>query len=237
MIREGSEGERFRRELLDAAREHKPSPALTARLHAMADALSPTQTPRRFTTSTALKCVGLLALSAAFLRGGSRSAPEPPTPAPVVASPIVAPPPSRDSIDVNDLPATAQTAETPTPTRAAPSAKAPAKTLAPEEPPVRAPTTSAAQLGEETRRLTEIRAAIRTSHPREALTLLEEYRSLFPAGILTDEALLLRVQVLFDLGHDHAARSLATRFIESHPSSPYAEPLRELLAARPTTDE
>jgi outer membrane protein assembly factor BamD (BamD/ComL family) len=65
-----------------------------------------------------------------------------------------------------------------------------------------------------------------------ALATLDSHAHAFPRGRLTDEAAVLRIEALAASGDAISARRAATRFLERHPDSPYAQRVRSATAPR-----
>jgi hypothetical protein len=82
-------------------------------------------------------------------------------------------------------------------------------------------------LGKEALLLEQARAAL-ANDPARTLRLLETHRRLFPAGRLTSERELLRVDALGRLGRAQEARALAESLLRSSSGSLYEERLRKL---------
>lgn len=104
---------------------------------------------------------------------------------------------------------------------------APAAT--PEKPALREP----GRIAEEMRLVEAIRSAANGGRPVEALRLLEEYRVGFPAGMLAEEADVMRIEALSRLGRTAAAAQLARRFLKTRADSPYVERVEQTLASLP----
>lgn len=141
------------------------------------------------------------------------------------------------------------------PTQAASAVAVPAPTIAVSEldtpplPPsspvtgsdiVRSPRRAAAQsaapqaedlsqsLARENAALRQARAALQAGRSGEALQTLTEMDQAFPAGALGQERAVLRIQALQASGDRVQAQTLAARFLQRYPSSPYASPLRSI---------
>jgi hypothetical protein len=76
-----------------------------------------------------------------------------------------------------------------------------------------------------------VRSALAQHLPSRAIEALDAYDRAFPSSILSEEAAVLRVDSLFDVGDHAGATALARRFLRSHPSSPHAAHLRQLRGA------
>ena len=87
-----------------------------------------------------------------------------------------------------------------------------------------------------------------TSRPQASLLALDHHAQLYPAGQLTQERELLRIEALRQLGHSDRARRQARVFLRRFPHSPHlprvqaiadgiAAPLHKEGRQRPLTDE
>jgi outer membrane protein assembly factor BamD (BamD/ComL family) len=65
------------------------------------------------------------------------------------------------------------------------------------------------------------RTAIQRRQPEEALASLKVYTNQFSAGAFKQEASVLRMQALAQIGDMSRASSMAKQFVESNPDSPY----------------
>ena len=81
--------------------------------------------------------------------------------------------------------------------------------------------TSGPDLREEIRLLDLSRTAIQRRQPEEALASLKVYTNQFSAGAFKQEASVLRMQALAQIGDMSRASSMAKQFVESNPDSPY----------------
>ncbi len=81
--------------------------------------------------------------------------------------------------------------------------------------------TSGPDLREEIRLLDLSRTAIQRRQPEEALASLKIYTNQFSAGAFKQEASVLRMQALAQIGDMSRASSMAKQFVESNPNSPY----------------
>jgi hypothetical protein len=88
-------------------------------------------------------------------------------------------------------------------------------------------------LGAQIGALDRARAALRDGDAARCLSLLAEYDRAFPAGVMAQEAVVLRVEALLRLGDRDRARDVAARFLASHPTSPHAETLGRLVDTNP----
>jgi hypothetical protein len=71
--------------------------------------------------------------------------------------------------------------------------------------------------------------ALAAHDPGTALRQLDRYRVQFPGGGLASEATVLRVQALLASGNRGGAQGLADAYSRSHPDSPYAHRIEDLL--------
>lgn len=140
---------------------------------------------------------------AAVKRG--RAAPRPAVVEPTAAAPAAAPP-RRHEVHR----ATA-------PTEVTAAAAAPA------------PSSPHGSLGPETAALDRARSALQSGHPTQALALVADYQRRFPAGMLAQEAAVLRIDALDKQGNRAEAIREARRFLAEHPDSPHAERLQRLM--------
>ena len=90
-----------------------------------------------------------------------------------------------------------------------------------------------ATLTGEIARLDRSRAALREGTLARALRELDGYDAEFAKGSLRQEADVLRIEVLVDMGESGRARALANAFAHAHPTSGYLSKIRELLARGP----
>jgi len=89
---------------------------------------------------------------------------------------------------------------------------------------------SPATLTGEVVRLDRARAALREGSSSRALRELDGYDAEFANGALRQEATVLRIELLVEMGDEARARALAGAFASAHPRSGYLNKLRELLA-------
>jgi hypothetical protein len=75
------------------------------------------------------------------------------------------------------------------------------------------------------------RQAMARGDASQALTLLDEYDATFRARTFSQEAMVLRVEVLHALGRDRDAARLGERLLASAPASAHAQRIRSLLAS------
>jgi hypothetical protein len=114
----------------------------------------------------------------------------------------------------------------------------PALPSAADEKPVELPAAPAraaprATLTDEIARLDRSRAALRQGAPGRALWELDGYDREFTSGSLRQEATVLRIEVLVEMGETARAQALAAAFDEAHPTSGYLGKIRELLTRVP----
>ena len=156
------------------------------------------------------------ALSAAPSSSAIARAPIPPRPAPepsvalsalpaLAASASAAPSPSAASADPRPAPPSPPPA-----TGSLPAAGEPAVLAAERETMIR----------EESRLVGEARDALRRGDAPGALTLLEQIRGRFPAGVLGQEREVLTIEALARSGRRPEAAARADAFIKAHPQSP-----------------
>jgi hypothetical protein len=108
----------------------------------------------------------------------------------------------------------------PTAHRAAASASAPAV----------APAAPAGDLAAEAALLDEAREAVARRDGAAALAVLAQHTKTFPRPALADEAFVLRAEALAVQGDGARLRALATPWLASHPTSPYAPRVRRAVA-------
>jgi hypothetical protein len=77
--------------------------------------------------------------------------------------------------------------------------------------------------------LDRAREALRSGDASAARAALDDHQARFGQGVLTPEAELLRIELLLSQGQKTAAQSLGQRFLASHPRSPLAARVRQLL--------
>ena len=82
-------------------------------------------------------------------------------------------------------------------------------------------TTNGTDLREEIRLLDLARNAVKSHQSEEALVSLNAYATRFSDGAFKQEASVLRMQALAQQGDMGRASSMAKRFVESNPNSPY----------------
>ncbi len=250
MTDENDSRARLRRALAKAGREEKATPALRASLLALAAIPATTTTASAATAAsvkvgatakaaTSIAAWKLVTIGTAIVAAGvtttviaTRPSERPPSavttpkeapsaPAPASASP--APSSSMPTISVSDLPPAPSASSAPifrAPAR--PSASNVDVTAPPE------PVANAARLAEEMKQVESIRNALQASKPSEAFRLCEEYRATFGNGALSEEAEVLRIDALAQMGRKAIAIEHARRFLEERPKSPYAARVRAI---------
>ncbi len=75
-----------------------------------------------------------------------------------------------------------------------------------------------------------VRSALDHGDSRDALRRLDAYDDAFPRSVLGEEATVLRVDALSQIGDPTAAAALARSFLAANPSSPHAPHLRALTS-------
>ncbi len=121
------------------------------------------------------------------------------------------------------------------PAAAAPQANDRAATPAEDEAAPESPGRPAAgqagskSIAREIEQLDLARARLQRGQARAALDALDAYLREHPAGVLAQEAGLLRIEALAAAGERGAARRHAERFLREHPGSPHASRIRALL--------
>lgn len=150
----------------------------------------------------------------------------PPVPLPLAPRPVIPMVPPVPPMPVLPAPAAVP----------APSAIAPVQwpavatpALLPATPPPVAP--PVAPLADELRMLELAEAALRASTPSFAIEHLDRHGRMFPAGALRDEAAVLRIGALIDLGRRREAGDLANQFLQRRPHSVLAKRVRSMLQA------
>jgi hypothetical protein len=145
-------------------------------------------------------------------------------------------PPAAPSVALHPAPAPTETAASPLPAVSPPSSSAPVVVapLAASVTPHRVAPRAAASadddgLGAEVAVLDGARQALAAGETTKALATLDSYERTFPRGVLGQEAVVLRIEVLVAAGKVDGARAVADRFLAAHPSSPHATRIRHLL--------
>jgi hypothetical protein len=114
---------------------------------------------------------------------------------------------------------------------ASPRAPTPSTTVLPAPAPApatrhrREPAPPAPSLSDEMQHMRPAQLALAAGDPQTALTRLEDYARAFPEGRLREEHLALRAIARCQLGSTGAADE-ATRFLQAHPDSMFAERVR-----------
>jgi hypothetical protein len=117
---------------------------------------------------------------------------------------------------------------------AAPSTSSTLASATTKPSPHRAPALASAEdpgIASEVAALEVARQAIGRGDTQGALRALDDYRHVFPHGMMQQEATLLRVEALAKGGDLAGARALADRFLAANPKSPHAERIRRLVGA------
>ncbi len=89
-------------------------------------------------------------------------------------------------------------------------------------------------LDEEVASIERARRAVSAGNAAAAIAAVDAYDAKYPNGSLVQESMEIRIDALLRQGDRATAERLSTRFIASHPSSPYVRRIRALLAASPT---
>lgn len=117
----------------------------------------------------------------------------------------------------------------------APEASAPASPEVPslrERPPLLPPHSSSSAdspgIQEQIALIDRARGAVAAHQPAAAMAALDEYRRRFPAGVLAQEAALLRIETLAARGDKANAARLGRQFLERYPRSAMAARVKEL---------
>ena len=150
----------------------------------------------------------------------SAAVPEPAAPASVPREAIEAPPPAS----APRAPRTflREPAGRPRPPRAALERDQPGASAS--------PTPAESRLGEESQLVLDAREGLRAGHPSLVLRQLEEARSRFPDGTLTQEREALTIEALWRSGQTAAARHRAETFARTYPGSPHAARVQQLTS-------
>jgi hypothetical protein len=93
----------------------------------------------------------------------------------------------------------------------------------------RASADSASSLAAELASLERARAALAAGRATDALALLDDHAARFPRGVLSTEAVVLRIDALLRAGRRANADALARQFLAANPTSPYAPRVRSLI--------
>ena len=97
------------------------------------------------------------------------------------------------------------------------------------------PAPPARSLADEVNLVDDARDALTRNDPKAALAALARHRAEFPTGALRLEAAVLGVRALLGAGRIAEAEREASRVLAAHPTGPYAERVRALLADRPAS--
>jgi hypothetical protein len=225
----------FERQLLEAARDERPSPALKLRLE---QALGlPASAPVAAATAAAVKASLVAWVSAGILTVGfgggmlgawmvARARLPPATASAAPAAFTMAPPPPEPS----GLPAAAgQAPMVPASTPGQPERRAlpvAGKRIAAGRERLQP---AAGDLRGEIALIDAARDALAAPSPARAREIQRRYIWRYPSGTFAPEAVALRVEALQRLGEHRQARGLAHQFIAAHPDSPLAERIDGLL--------
>jgi hypothetical protein len=138
------------------------------------------------------------------------------------------------------------TAPAPAPAPASAPAPAPASAPAPAPAPASAPALAPAPalvpglhpspLSSEVSLVQQAAHAVAERDPAVALRILDTVRRDYPHGLLTEEAGVLRVQALAQVGRSTEAKALARTLLDAHPEGVLAARLRSVLAAQGASD-
>jgi hypothetical protein len=93
----------------------------------------------------------------------------------------------------------------------------------------RARTTQESNLAAEVSLLDAARTASSTGANDDALRLIDEYRSRFPAGELAVDAEVVAIDALVEKRDLESAAALGGRFLAQHPNDPHAAHVREVI--------
>lgn len=110
---------------------------------------------------------------------------------------------------------------------ATPKDNAPSVPSRPREVAASAPASD--MLTRELQALDVARLAIRGGNPARGLALLSEYTAAFPRGVLTQEAVLLRIEALLASGRRDEARQSAQALLTASPATPHRARLETLV--------
>jgi hypothetical protein len=120
----------------------------------------------------------------------------------------------------------ARSATQPAPQRTADGAAQPAP-----QPNAAALSPAAASLAGEIAQLDRARGLLRAGDARAAAREIDRYAAEHPAGALRQEADVLRIDTLWQLGERSQARRLSRAFLRAHAASPHTERVRTRLQA------
>jgi len=209
------EGSDFERELLGSLTGEKPPRALSRRMRqglVVAGLLTSAKTG----IASFIVVAGLVSVSAGggWLVYRHYAAPMPPPVRVVTHAPAQAASP----------PAAVEVPPAPPPTPVA--TESPRPSAAPTSAP-----SAGGDLREEIASMDRARAAVRAGDGKGALAALVEHQRRFPRGTFAQEATVLRIEALVQLGQTGAAQTLGKKFLAAHPESPHAERVERLLGA------
>ena len=74
-----------------------------------------------------------------------------------------------------------------------------------------------------------VRASLAANEPALALRQIDQYEHTYPAGLLSLEARVLRIDAYSALGDFATVKRLASSFLGEHPGSPYARHVQSLI--------
>ncbi|HEY2512417.1 MAG TPA: outer membrane protein assembly factor BamD [Polyangiaceae bacterium] len=157
---------------------------------------------------------------------GIERAPAPPAPRAEPVPPATEHPPAETS---TSRPPTARAGAPLTSEPPSPQPPAPSSAGADRSSPGPATAAGATDLPGEIASLDRVRRALAQSDSSAALRELQAYDRTFPAGLLADEATVLRVDALEQAKDPAAATAVARRFLAVNPRSPHAAYLRRVL--------
>jgi len=129
---------------------------------------------------------------------------------------------------VSDRSTTVQTTRgaDPREAKAAPLVVEQPEPLAPKPPPAASAKPRPPALSQEIAVLAQVRRALETGEPRQALAVLDRHSATLRAGQLRLEADVLRLEALSKLGAKQEANERARSFIDQNPNSPLADRVR-----------
>ena len=76
-------------------------------------------------------------------------------------------------------------------------------------------------------------AALRNGQPVRALELLDDYDRRYPDGTMAPEAAVARIEAMLATRQNARVHELGTQFLETHPTSPLAHRVRDLMSHAP----
>lgn len=208
------EGSELERDLLRSLAGEEPPRALTRRMRqglVVAGLLTSAKTG----VASFIAVAGLVTVSAGggwlVYRHHVAAIPAPAVSAKPVPARVTPPPPVVDA-------------------RAAAPRPTPAATTEPPRPSSPTPVPSATgDLREEISSMDRARAAVRAGDGKRALAALADYQKRFPRGTFAQEATVLRIEALVQVGQGATAQALGKKFLAAHPESPHAERIERLL--------